>query len=288
VHQKHPSIQRSCTALLAVLCFFLSVARLPAGADQQTVARSRPQVNFCGERLAYDMNFWLFRRAATGSLLFEQHPQGFRSVFEAETCGLIKLIAGHRKEIMESIMEYDPAKGRLRPLMFQETFSHGSSSVKKTLVFDYEQRTFTCTYERNGKRTFEQKKRMPNREFDDLLSFLYNFRAGYYGTVRQGMLLKVCVLVKDRPAYVSVNITAPPSRPRKSSELYYAVLSMDRDLTQARSKSMKSELSRELVPVSGVVEDAYFFGDLVVTLTGGETAQADNATADNQSITQRR
>jgi hypothetical protein len=92
------------------------------------------------------------------------------------------------------------------------------------------------------------------------------------------MQLQVCVLVKDRPSYLAVQVTAPPSRPRRPLKTHYAVLSMDRDLTQARSKRVKSWLSDALVPVSGLVEDAYFFGDLAVTLAAGNPAPADNAT----------
>ena len=67
--------------------------------------------------------------------MYTKDERGYAAVFEAQTSGLLGLITANRKEVMKSIMEYDQANGRLRPLMFQEVFTQAGSEIKKTLSF---------------------------------------------------------------------------------------------------------------------------------------------------------
>lgn len=258
------SIIITSTFLCITICHIILNCSV-ACAGEPAVADNHPDAVILGEKLFYDMEFWFFKKAATGSLVFEKDPKGYKAVFTAETCGFIKLFAGHRVETMESIMEYDQTKGKLRPLMFQELFSHGGREIKKYILFDYERRIFTYCVERNKQRIFFTKKKLPSKEFDDLLTFFYNLRLGYYGAVKEGNKYNICVLVKERPSYISIDCTPLDSKHKDDGSLY-AVMTMDKDLTQARSKKVTSWLSQDSVPLSGIVENAYFFGDLSVTL----------------------
>ncbi|MEI6127211.1 MAG: DUF3108 domain-containing protein [Pseudomonadota bacterium] len=242
-------------------CFAVPSSAAEPGQDNAT----KPYDVLRGEKLWYDIDFWLFSKAARGSMTFEKHLNGYRAVFEAETCGVIKALTGHRKEVMESVMEYDREKKKLRPLLFQETFSQGDREIKKSLSFDYAQQTFTLTRERNKEKISSMTRKLPVREFDDLLTFFFNLRTGHYGAAQEGKKFSVCVLAKEKPSNISVDFPVTDRR-KKSGGKYFAVLSMDKDITQAHSKQVTSWLTPDSIPTSGRVVDAYFFGDLEVTL----------------------
>jgi len=225
----------------------------------------RGSEQFCGEMLTYTMDFWLFSHAASGELSFSKHPRGYRAYFQAQTQGLIKLFAGSRIECMESIMEYDNEKKRFRPLAFQEIFSHGDREVKKLLSCDYIRLTYTLTLERNKRTVSSRTRKLPAGACDDLLTFFYNFRSGVYGEAQAGNKLKIPILVKSNRSYITVDFSDNATR-KKPSFAHYAVLSMDRDVTHARSKRVNTWLSHDLIPQCSVIVDAYFFGDLVTTL----------------------
>jgi len=267
--------QPSRISVSAMLCGILFCALAAAFAGQSVPAtnssQTEPPAFACGEILAYTMDFWMFRGAAAGTLSSEPHPQGYRVVFEAETKGLIAVIAGKRREVMESIMTFDTAARRFRPLRFQETFSHGGNELTKTLCFDYDRGLYTCRYLRNGRSVLNVERKLPRAPFDDLLTLLCNLRAGAYGDIHD-RTLRVCVLAKDRPSFVTVSFSGQIPRAAPPQGRHHALVSMDRDMTQARSKTLRGWFSDDMVPVGGVIEDAYFFGDLSVRLASRAAA----------------
>jgi len=269
-------LRHSCLSPLIAAVFFcfyfIFCPAMPRAAEPQTnIPQPLPQW-VSGDHYEYQIGFWLFRHAASGSLRWEAHPQGCRVVFEAETQGLVRTLAGNRKEVMESILKYDPAAQRFLPVHFQETFSYGKSIFRKTLSFDYERSQFTLIQELNKKRTFSIIRRLPREPFEDLLSFLSNLRIGAYGNIQQGSKVLLWVLMKERPTLMTVYFPQPPEKPKTQACRFYAILSMDRDITQAKSKTVRGWFSEKFIPLAGVVENAYFFGDLNVSLlSGGET-----------------
>lgn len=260
---------RHLRTLSAAICFglfFVFVAAVCGATETTALSCALLPELVGGEIISYEMDFWLFKGAASGSLRFEPHEQGYRAVFEAETKGLITVVAGKRREVMESIMAFDAAQRRFKPLRFQETFSHGGHEFIKILTFNYDRNMYACIYRRNGKTVLDAKKKLPREPFDDLLTMLCNLRAGVYGSVAPNRTLRICVLAKDRPSFVIVASPPPPVRGAPPEGRLYALVSMDSDMTQARSKTLRGWFSEEMVPVGGVIEDAYFFGDLTVRL----------------------
>lgn len=252
------------TLLLVVIC--IKAFGKEAEHSTNTPAQmNRGQEQFCGERLHYEMGFWLFRNAAAAQLTFSKKPQGFEALFEAETTGLTRIITGHKKEIMRSVMEFDERTRRFRPLTFQELFTDGRRQMDKMLTFNYHDNTYTVSIKMDNRSIFSKTKTLPAVTFDDLLTFFYNLRIGHYGPVEPGLSFKVCLLMSVRPSYLGIMFRNDDNS--GSSEVYYdAVFNMEKILTQARSKTVSCRLSRELIPVYGVVEDAYYFGDLTVRL----------------------
>ncbi len=251
--------------------FFLNITSTDGNCDlqahvseQKKTVFSAPE-DFSGESLSYGMSFWFFSNAAKGRITCTKHEKGYIAVLEAETCGFTRLITGHKKEIMKSIMEYDRARGKFRPLMFQELFFNGNKERKKTISFDYKKTTYTVSWGGTERKTTTITRKLPKKEFDDLLTFFYNFRMGYYGDVQEGKTISIYVLVTLKPSYVSVtlgNKNKTKNRPGK----YYATVSMERTISETRSKIISGWFSHDFIPLECVIEDAYFFGDINIKL----------------------
>ncbi|MCX8044330.1 MAG: DUF3108 domain-containing protein [Desulfobacterota bacterium] len=250
--------------LLFFICFdaygvtVVPFSNMPADNGTLTAPSNETVIN-------YKIDFWLIRNAAHGVLRFASHPKWLRVSFEAETQGILRTLAGSRRELMESIMEYNADTRRFRPLSFREEFSHGSTTYVKIINFDYVLDQYTYHFIRNGVKTFSATHRLPNHQVDDLLSFLCNLQNKAYGPVYEGCVLRACVIMKEKPSYVTVTFSAPSKKPPLPSCCHYVILSMERDITNARSGRIRGWLSPALIPVAGIVEDAYFFGDLTIT-----------------------
>ena len=249
-------------ALLAALGCFM---KLPQAWAERSTQPSAPEM-FAGETLYYKIDFWLLRGSAAGELCFTKTPGGYTALFEAETKGFLRLIAGHRKEIMESVMEYDQARQRLRPRIFTEIFIQNKLEFKRTLSFDYEKGSFTCTRTYPGGKPHVMQAALPEDGFEDMLTLFYNFRMGCYGPRREGGALRVPVVMKEQPSFITIDFPGPGSKQR--AKRFNAALTMERNLTHARSKNLLMRLDDRGIPESALVIDAYFFGDLAITLTG--------------------
>jgi hypothetical protein len=250
-----------CSALLAVLgCFFqlpqayAEHPQLPPAADM-----------FAGETLYYTIDFWLLRGSAAGELCFTKTSDGYRALFVAETRGVLRLIAGHREEIMESFMEYSLESQRFRPRIFRETFLLNKLEYKREIRFDYEKGLFTCVRTYPGAKPHVTQGALPGSDFEDLLTLFYNVRMGCYGQVPQERSFKVPVIMKEQPSYIALDFPGQGTKERKMG--FNATLTMDRNLTHARSRRVLVLLDDDAVAESALVIDAYFFGDLGVRLT---------------------
>ena len=76
------------------------------------------------------------------------------------------------------------------------------------------------------------------------------------------------VWVKEGPSKITISL--PEHYEKADSKTcagkYFAILSMDKSITNIASKKMIGWLAEDLTPLCGTVEDAYLFGDLKVRL----------------------
>jgi hypothetical protein len=72
--------------------------------------------------------------------------------------------------------------------------------------------------------------------------------------------------MKEQPS--SSILDFPPAGSKERRLNFNAALTMDRNLTHARSRRVLVRLNRDTVAESALVVDAYFFGDLGIRLTG--------------------
>jgi len=223
---------------------------------------------FIGEDLSYDISFWLFKKAVNARMTFLKTAQGYEATIEAQTGGFVGFVTRHIHETMKSVMRFDQSKGRFQPLLFQEVLRQGERERKKTIEFDYIKKVLIVTYEGTERKKKVIKKRLPKDDVDDLLSAFYNLRLGYFGEIKQGKHFSMKVWVRESPSNITMFF---PERYEKVDSKscygkYFAMLSMDKSITNIASKKMIGWLAEDLTPLCGTVEDAYLFGDLKVRL----------------------
>ena len=267
-----PQLDTRNVSLLLMLCIAVIwgvIVLLPGSvkaAENSTSSSVAPP--FVGEDLSYDISFWLFKNAASVRMTFLKTAQGYEATLEAQTGGIVGFITRHMHETMKSVMRFDQSKNRFQPLLFQEVFRKGERERKKTVEFNYEKKVIVITNEGTGRKKTVINKRLPKEAVDDLLSAFYNLRLGYFGEVKQGKNFSMKVWVRESPS--NITMVFPERYEQADSKLcegkYFAMLSMDKRITNIASKKLIGWLEEDLTPLCGTVEDAYLFGDLKVRL----------------------
>ena len=80
---------------------------------------------------------------------------------EARPLGFVGVFIPYKKEVMKSVMAYDPEKRQLRPLEFHETYVMDDLEVEKALVFDYSKRVYHYTVRQNGRQVIDRTPGSP-------------------------------------------------------------------------------------------------------------------------------
>jgi hypothetical protein len=223
---------------------------------------------FLGEDLSYNISFWLFKNAASARMTFFKTEQGYEATVEAQTGGIVGFLTRHMHETMKSIMRFDQNKRRFQPLLFQEVLRQGDKERIKTVEFNYDKKIILVTYEGTGRKKAVIKKRLPKDDVDDLLSAFYNLRFGYFGEIKQGKNIIMKVWVKETPSKITVALPERYEKPdgKACEGKYFAMLSMDKNITNIASRKLIGWLAEDFTPLCGTVEDAYLLGDLKVRL----------------------
>jgi len=249
-----------------VFIAFCCTPLLYAAPPEKPVART-PDV-FKGEELAFDISFWLFKNAAHAQMTFKKTGDIYIATMEAQTSGFIGFISRNLNERMTSTMRFDSRRGCFQPLSYQEVFTQGERTRKRTVTFNHDKRVFTVTYEGTGVKKKTITKKLFKPDCDDLLTAFYNVRLGYYADTHKGSRFPIIIYTKERPSTMQVSFPDDgrilPKNPCNGT--HYVVISMDKDLTSIASKELNGWLSKDLVPLCGTVEDAYLFGDLKIML----------------------
>ncbi len=224
---------------------------------------------FIGEYLSYAISFWLFKNAASADMTFVKTSRGYEAVVEAQTSGVIGFLTRNMRETMKSVMRFDQKNCRFEPLLFQEVMRQGEHERKKTVEFHHEKKVMVVIYENTNREKRVIQKALPQGNIDDLLSAFYNLRLGCYGNIKQGNNVAFTVWVKETPSKILINFPRSPAKQQRPpfEAAYYAILSMDKNTTNIASKKLIGWLAHDLVPLRGMVENAYLFGDLHVRLT---------------------
>ncbi len=144
------------------------------------------------ESISYDISFLWFERLAEGHLTFTKgdRPGTFRAVLEAQTRGIAARLSGNRAQRYVSVMERAP-DGRLRALSHESQILRGRGENRRDrvrrYVFDYDRGEVLHQRLRNGHLSAQETIPFdPAAPPSDMLTALYNFRAGAYGDPEPG------------------------------------------------------------------------------------------------------
>lgn len=260
-------------------------APLPVG-DEPTgngaTPGAMPLSELVGERLTFDIGFWVFSRA--GQVVVELAPfPGRPNLYEArmfgQTSGVIGFFTRYRKDVYRSIMEL--AGGRLRPLEFQEEVIIGSElRRRRTTVFNYAAGKVTRRkLAKGGAVETDELPMAAGLLYDDYLSGIYNLRSGAYGPLREGRAYTLN-LPKPKGGTVRLEVASRQEAVRllsregcREGKAFHCRVFMDKDLLDSRSGRMGGWFSAQGVPLGGVIEDVALFGDVTGRLASRQVSR---------------
>lgn len=154
----------------------------------ESAVKKSAEDKFNDEFLEYNISFLWFDNLAIGSIAFLplQEPGVYQLVMQAKTRGLAARFTRNRIERFETVVDV-MSDGSLRPLMHS---SHritgtGDSKNERTVRYTFDYDIGHITYERirNGSVVGNDDFYFnPEYPVYDILSALYNFRLGFFGT----------------------------------------------------------------------------------------------------------
>lgn len=154
----------------------------------ESALKKSAEEKFKNEILEYDISFLWFNNLAVGSIAFlpMQEPETYQLVMQAKTRGLAARFTRNRIERFETVVDV-LSDGSLRPLIHS---SHritgtGDSKSERTVRYTFDYNIGNITYERIRNGLIVNKIDFcfdPENPVYDILSALYNFRLGYFGT----------------------------------------------------------------------------------------------------------
>lgn len=223
---------------------------------------------FEGEELVYDIGFWWFKKAATGSISLRKDGDGYIATLTAETLGIIGLITRYRKDTYLAHMEEVEDGRRFRTWLFEKTVTIGDKVAKGYTWLDYENRVMRWKSWKTGREEKEGEEAIPpGLIYDDPLSAFYNFRFGAYGPVEEKMEYHITTFPKKGVSTIYARVASSDEKalrlnPDMEGIDYLVDVVIDKELFGQQSGNIEVLFSKELIPIGGTVKDIIFFGDV--------------------------
>jgi hypothetical protein len=269
-----PRIAMKRWFLLKSLLLFLLFFRVNPSAAETPV---RPIGEYYqGEVLKYDVDFWIFNRVAEGIATFRSLGSGrYEAFHEGKTLGLVGLVTRYRRDVYRSVMGTINNGGRLIPLRFEEDVVIGSTIRKRTTVFVYAARKVTIETQNEVGNSREEVEIPYGTLYDDPMTAFYNFRFGVYGKVEPGKIFTIrTVPRKDSPQPIRLTVASRKEEEQKRSEesgkegkdLFIKVY-LDKDFVGSVQGEVEVWFTKDIVPMTGVAKDVFFYGDIRGRLT---------------------
>lgn len=227
---------------------------------------------FKGEELSYEAGFWLFKKAALGTLSFKEMDKKGRymALLHTETLGVLGFVVRYRVDTYRSVMEEVDGGRRLRAVSFEEDVKVGEKVRRKGHLFDYQKmRWVQMRRKKDGTIGKTEEEIPPGRTYDDFLTASYNFRYGVYGEIERGKRFSVPTFPRKGSGTYEVSVVSreEEERRRRSEKLkdgkeYYLKLALDPEITHSKEGLIEGWLSKEFYPTEGTIRDVVLFGDV--------------------------
>ncbi len=230
---------------------------------------------FSGEVIKYQVGFWIFFPVGGGVADFRNLGYGkYMLSHEGQAQGFVGWLTSYRREIYRSTMRTINNGRRLIPLRFEEHSIIGEWFRKKTTVYDYAARKVFMEVEKEGEKSREEIEIPVGTLYDDPVTAFYNLRSGVYGKVEPGREFLVRTLPekgKEEIRFIvaskeETEILRAKETEKAGKDLFVRIV-LDREMWGKKKGELEIWFSKDLVPISGVVKDIRFFGDIRGKLT---------------------
>jgi hypothetical protein len=230
-----------------------------------------PIEKMVGETLSYDISYLWFDRVAQGKLSFSRgdRPDSYRAVLEARTLGVAAWLTRDRVQRYVSEMEVGP-DGRLRSLSHESRIVKGKGDDIKDrtslYAFDYRKRQVRYQRARDGE--FYKDVLLPMVEGDhpnDILTAFYNFRAGFFGQIKEGSRYAIPTFDRDGTEEIVVEVLFPRERPDDEffpREGILSRISLDQEVFGTGGGMVYVWFDKYGRPARGVVENVIGLGNV--------------------------
>jgi len=226
--------------------------------------------------LKYDIGFWIFTRVGEGEAVFQSLGNGrYSAHHEGKTLGLVGWISRYRRDIYRSTMGTINNGKRLIPLRFEEEVIIGEKVRKRITIFDYNAGKVLVETQREEKIIREEIEIPFGAIYDDPMTAFYNFRSGVYGKVEPGKEFSIHTVPREGSQKVIRLVVASKEKAEqkraeeaeKEKKDLFITVNLDKELVGSLQGLVETWFSADLVPVSGVAKDVFFWGDRTGKLT---------------------
>jgi len=231
---------------------------------------------FQGEVMKYDIGFWVFSRVGEGVAAFRSLGDGkYEAFHEGRTLGFVGWISRHRRDVYRSIMGTINNGRRLIPLRFEEDVIIGPKVRKRITVYDYAARKVTIDTQKEEGNSREEVEMPYGVLYDDPMTAFYNFRFGVYGKVERGKEFSIRTVPREESRKIIRLIVASKEEEerRRSAEVekegkhLFIKVYLDNELVGSLHGEVEVWFSKDIIPMTGVAKDVFFYGDIYGQLT---------------------
>jgi hypothetical protein len=245
---------------------------LPSRARKEKANPSSIAQRFLGERLHYYLGVFWFTQAADCIISFQEDEACGHYVASmwAKTRGFIGWLTSYRENRYVSYMEEVDGGRRLRPMRFEKTIIIGKKVNQSFHWFDYQQGRIDYAILRNHQLISQNCDDLPPGViYEDILSAFYNFRAGVFGKIRKGQSYLIPAIPKQGIDKYTAEVL-DGSQERKQRRKYnwegdsgfVLKIKVDKEIFGTRDGLVWAWMSKNIVPLVAVAEDAIGLGDI--------------------------
>jgi len=220
---------------------------------------------------SYAISFLWFDRLAEGSLSLQREGAAghFRAVLEARSLGAAAWLTADRVQRYETVMEWSPAEGRLRPIEHSAHMIKGRGKKRtdqtKYYLFNDSEHRVEVKRIRNGEVTSGRVLTLAGELPDDFLTAFFNFTLGVYGPVKEGGRYSIPSLTRHGETTIEAEILPPAEWPSGSFFPHTGLLLkviLDPDVLDTGGGAVYALLGSNGLPQRGIVENVLGLGDV--------------------------
>ncbi len=267
--------------LLALLLFpvLLFVLLTPAIAAETSAIPPSIGEKFLGERLTYEIGFWLLERVAVSELVLQKEEGGYRALLRAHTTGFVDRVIQHREDEYVAHLKEAPGGGRFITTLFESSSNVNGRVRRSSKEVDIAAGIVKKHSWGGGKDEKREEVRFtPHTYVDDPLGAFYNFRYGVYGPVKVGSKISISTFpkrdYKSEKMNMAFSLEVGDNERESSSQgplglkepAYVARVTMSKDVFGTDLTNIDIFFSNTLIPLRAAARDVAFFTDVRGTL----------------------